>query len=60
MNSTNRLVFRLNYSDGERLRQQNNRGSTAAIYSTNFHDFTNTKIAPVLQLLSNFKDGSSN
>ncbi|MEO7963306.1 MAG: TonB-dependent receptor, partial [Gemmatimonadaceae bacterium] len=60
INDVHRLVFRYNYSKGERLRQQNGRGSTAAVYSSNFHDFTNVKNAPVLQLFSNFKGGSSN
>ncbi len=60
INDVHRLVFRYNYSKGERLRQQNNRGSTAIVYSSNFHDFTNIKNAPVAQLFSNFKNGSSN
>jgi outer membrane receptor for ferrienterochelin and colicin len=60
VNDVNRLVFRFNYADGERLRQQNNRGTTAAIYSTNFHQFRNTKLAPVAQLFSNFASGASN
>jgi outer membrane receptor for ferrienterochelin and colicin len=60
LNDVNRLVFRFNYAKGERLRQQNNRGTTTAVYSSNFHDFTNTKLAPVLQLFSNFKNGASN
>jgi hypothetical protein len=60
INETNRLVFRYNYSDGERLRQQNNRGTTAVVYSSNFHNFRNVKSAPVLQLFSNFASGASN
>lgn len=60
INDMNRLVFRFNYSKGERLRQQNNRSPTVAVYSSNFHDFSNTKLAPVLQLFTNFKSGASN
>jgi outer membrane receptor for ferrienterochelin and colicin len=60
INDVHRAVFRFNYSKGERLRQQNNRTSTAAIFSSNFHDFSNTKLAPVLQFFSNFKSGASN
>jgi hypothetical protein len=60
LNETHRMVFRFNYSDGERLRQQNNRGTTAVVYSSNFHNFRNVKTAPVLQLFSNFKSGASN
>src|SRR5688572_4881992 len=60
LNPVHRAVFRFNYSKGERLRQQNNRGSTTAIYSTNFHDFSNTKLAPVFQFFSNFASGASN
>ncbi|MCC6319709.1 MAG: carboxypeptidase regulatory-like domain-containing protein [Gemmatimonadaceae bacterium] len=60
INDAHRLVFRYNYSNAERLRQQNNRGSTAAVYSSNFHNFKNIKNAPVLQLYSNFANGSSN
>lgn len=60
INDAHRLVFRYNFSKGERLRQQNNRGSTLAVYSGNFHTFTNTKNAPVLQLYSNFSNGASN
>ena len=52
--------MRYNYSEGERLRQQNNRGSTAAVYSGNFHTFDTWKIAPVFQLFSVFGNGSSN
>jgi outer membrane receptor for ferrienterochelin and colicin len=60
INDIHRMVFRFNYSKGERLRQQNNRSPTVAVYSDNFHDFSNTKLAPVLQLFSNFKGGASN
>ena len=60
ISDANRLVFRYNYSTGERLRQQNNRGTTLAVYSDNFHNFRNVKNAPVAQLFSNFKSGASN
>lgn len=60
LNEAHRLVFRYNYSQGERLRQQNNRGSTTVVYSSNFHTFKNVKHAPVVQLFSNFKNGSFN
>ena len=60
INDTHRAVARYNYSEGERLRQQNNRGSTASVYSGNFHTFDTWKIAPVFQLFSVFGNGSSN
>jgi outer membrane receptor for ferrienterochelin and colicin len=60
INDTHRTVLRYNYSEGERLRQQNNRGSTAAVYSGNFHTFDTWKIAPVFQLFSVFAGGTSN
>jgi outer membrane receptor for ferrienterochelin and colicin len=60
LNDVHRLVLRYNYSDGERLRQQNNRGTTAVVFSDNFHNFRNVKSAPVLQLFSNFASGASN
>ena len=60
INDVHRLVFRFNYADGERLRQQNNRSVTAAVLSDNFHNFRNVKTAPVAQLFSNFANGASN
>ena len=60
INDTHRSVIRYNYSEGERLRQQNGRGSTVAVYSGNFHTFDTWKIAPVFQLFSVFSGGSSN
>jgi outer membrane receptor for ferrienterochelin and colicin len=60
LNDVHRLVFHYNYSRGERLRQQTNRTTAIAVYSSNFHDFINVKNAPVLQLFSNFKSGASN
>ena len=60
INDTHRSVLRYNYSEGERLRQQNNRSATTAVYSGNFHTFDTWKIAPVFQLFSVFGNGSSN
>ncbi|HEU4994622.1 MAG TPA: carboxypeptidase regulatory-like domain-containing protein [Gemmatimonadaceae bacterium] len=60
LNDVHRLVVRYNYATGERLRQQNSRNLTTAVYSSNFHDFKNVKAAPVVQLYSNFKNGSFN
>ena len=60
INDTHRSVLRYNYSEGERLRQQNNRSSSAAVYSGNFHTFDTWKIAPVFQLFSVFSGGQSN
>lgn len=60
INDTHRAVLRYNYSDGERLRQQNNRGSTTVVYSGNFHNFDTWKMAPVFQLFSVFPGGMSN
>ena len=60
VNDTHRAVLRYNYSEGERLRQQNNRGTSAAVYSSNFHTFDTWKIAPVFQLFSVFPSGASN
>ncbi|HEX6316331.1 MAG TPA: carboxypeptidase regulatory-like domain-containing protein, partial [Gemmatimonadaceae bacterium] len=58
INDTHRTVLRYNYSEGERLRQQNPRTSTRAVYSGNFHTFDTWKIAPVFQLFSVFANGS--
>src|SRR5688572_2454321 len=60
INDTHRSVLRYNYSEGERLRQQNPRTATNAIYSGNFHTFDTWKIAPVFQLFSVFSGGTSN
>jgi outer membrane receptor for ferrienterochelin and colicin len=60
INDTHRSVLRYNYSEGERLRQQNPRTATNAIYSGNFHTFDTWKIAPVFQLFSVFSSGMSN
>ena len=60
INDTHRSILRYNYSEGERLRQQNPRTSTNAVYSGNFHTFDTWKIAPVFQLFSVFSGGASN
>jgi outer membrane receptor for ferrienterochelin and colicin len=60
INDTHRSVLRYNYAEGERLRQQNSRSSTRAVYSGNFHTFDTWKIAPVFQLFSVFSGGTSN
>ena len=60
LNDVHRLVFHYNYSRGELLRQQNGRGTTTVVYESNFHNFVNVKNAPLLQLFSNFKNGSFN
>lgn len=60
ISDVHRLVFHYNFSRGERLRQENSRTASTAVFSSNFHTFTNTKNAPVLQLFSNFKNGSFN
>ncbi|HVF39015.1 MAG TPA: carboxypeptidase regulatory-like domain-containing protein, partial [Gemmatimonadaceae bacterium] len=60
VNDEHRAVFRYNYSYGERLRQQNSRAVNRLVYTDNFHTFTGIKHAPVLQIFSNFKGGSSN
>lgn len=60
LNDMHRLVFRYNFSQGERVRDQTGRIATRAVYSGNLHDFKNTKNAPVVQLFSNFRNGSSN
>ena len=61
INDANRLVFRYNYGEAEiAMRTQNGRSSSTMVYSDNEHDLKDTKQAPVLQLFTNFKDGSSN
>lgn len=60
LNSTHRLVARYNYGNAQRLRQQNSRGQSTVVYSSNYHDFSSTKHAPVVQLYSNFAGGSFN
>ena len=61
LNDTHRMVLRYNYGRAEIAnRAQNTRTSSAMVYSDNEHDLVDTKNAPVLQLFSNFSDGSSN
>jgi outer membrane receptor protein involved in Fe transport len=61
INDNHRLVARLNYGDArEEFRTQNGRVSQTMVYTSNAHNLTSKKIAPVVQLYSNFKDGSSN
>jgi len=60
INDVHRAVFRYNYSEAELLRAQNGRNATTVVYESNLHDFTSTKQAPVFQLYSNFRNGSSN
>jgi outer membrane receptor protein involved in Fe transport len=60
INDVHRMAFHFNYARGEQLRQQNGRGTTAVVYTSNFNNFVNEKTAPVAQLFSNFKNGSFN
>ncbi len=60
LNDVHRLVMRYNYGTADRLRQQNGRNQSTVVYSSNFHDFSSKKHAPVVQLYSNFAGGSFN
>ncbi|MBA3342722.1 MAG: TonB-dependent receptor [Gemmatimonadaceae bacterium] len=61
INDVHRVVFHYNYSSGQLpSRLQQGRTSTRAVYTSNFHDYTQKKHAPVLQLYSNFANGSFN
>jgi hypothetical protein len=61
INSSNRLVARLNYTDATNNgRRQNARTATSAVMSSNFHAINSKKTAPVVQLFSNFGNGMSN
>ena len=61
INDSHRVVFRLNYGASEQqFRTQNSRSSSTMVMTDNGHDLKSTKTSPVLQLYSNFKDGSSN
>jgi len=60
INDVHRLAFHFNYAKGEQLRQQNGRGTTTAVFTSNYHNFVNEKTSPVAQLFSNFKNGSFN
>ncbi|MGQ0767295.1 MAG: TonB-dependent receptor [Gemmatimonadota bacterium] len=59
-NDTHRAVFRLNYANAESPRTQQSRTASRIVYSSQFHDFTSQKIAPVFQLYSNFSNGTFN
>lgn len=59
-NDTHRAVFRLNYSNAESPRTQQSRGAATVVYTSNMHDFSSQKIAPVFQLYSNFSNGTFN
>ena len=59
-NDIHRAVFRYNYSDGERPRDQNSRAANRAVFTSNLHDFSSKKHAPVFQLYSNFGNGNFN
>jgi outer membrane receptor protein involved in Fe transport len=61
LNSSNRLVARMNYTDATNsARRQNSRSATTAVMSSNFHQINSNKKAPVIQLFSNLKNGWSN
>ncbi len=61
VNDSHRLVARVNYGTAEQqYRTQNNRSSSVMVYTDNEHIITSKKLAPVLQLYSNFANGSSN
>ncbi len=61
MNSNNRVVARLNYTDATNNgRRQNARTATTAVLGSNFHSINSKKLAPVLQLFSNFGNGMNN
>ncbi len=61
INDNHRLVFRVNYGDAKQeFRAQNGRSSSQMVYTSNLHNLSSKKVSPVLQLYSNFADGSSN
>jgi len=60
-NDNHRAVFHYNYGIGQLpSRLENFRSSSTIVYTSNFHNYTQTKHAPVLQLFSNFSNGSFN
>ncbi|HYN81469.1 MAG TPA: carboxypeptidase regulatory-like domain-containing protein [Gemmatimonadaceae bacterium] len=60
-NESHRAVFHYNYGIGQLpSRLENFRSASAIVYTSNFHDYTQTKHAPVLQLFSSFSNGSFN
>jgi outer membrane receptor for ferrienterochelin and colicin len=61
LNDIHRLVARYNYDNAENPdRAQNSRSSTRSVFSDNLHDFKTFKSAPVVQLFSNFHNGTFN
>ncbi len=60
LNNQTRVVFRYNYGKADLLRAQNARNASRVVYTANLHDFTSTKHAPVIQIYSNFKNGTFN
>jgi hypothetical protein len=40
LNDTHRAVFRVNYSDAESPRSQQNRNASTVVYTSQFHDFS--------------------
>ncbi|MBX9928674.1 MAG: TonB-dependent receptor [Gemmatimonadaceae bacterium] len=61
ISDAHRAVLRLNYTDAMREnRDQQSRTTSRMIYSDNLHELSSKKLAPVLQLFSNFKNGASN
>ncbi|MBM4193329.1 MAG: hypothetical protein FJ202_02975 [Gemmatimonadetes bacterium] len=61
INNNHRAVFRVNYGDTrQEMRAQNSRSSSTMVYTSNEHTLTSKKLSPVLQIYSNFADGSSN
>ena len=61
VNDSHRLVARVNYGDSEQqFRTQIGRSSSTMVYTDNTHVIRSKKLAPVLQIYSNFANGSSN
>lgn len=61
LNDNHRAVIRYNYGEStEEYRAQNTRSSSQMVYTDNEHDIRHRKNAAVVQLFSNFANGSSN
>lgn len=60
INDVHRAVFRMNYSNAESPRSQQGRSATTTVFTSQFHDFSSQKIAPVFQIYSNFANGTFN
>lgn len=61
LSDVHRLVVRYNYTNTTKQnRAQNGRSSSTAVYSSNEHNIHHVKNAPVVQLFSNFANGTSN